>query len=327
MIQYRNVMQSNQKTNLIDVTGLTKYKQLYDAYLAGELAKKANTTHTHAATEIIEDDTHKFFTLLERTKLSGIAENANNYVHPEKHDASVITETSEKKFVSDTQISRWNDTYTKSEVDNKMATVTSGLTWRGSFQTIEELNQVEDPQDGWFAIVVNDPSTEMKNILFVYESAEPAGWKKLGEILAPGIVTEDTDGLMSAAMYKEHKKYGSDISSLQGTVEDFKTGVGLPVSSSEKAGLVKIGANVNVAEDGTISVAAPYVHPSKHQPNEIAETSEKNFVSDTQINTWTNDTYRKSEVYTKGEADSAINSAVTQATVVASDEEIASLFA
>lgn len=58
MIQYRNVMQSNQKTNLIDVTGLTKYKQLYDAYLAGELAKKANTTHTHAATEIIEDDTH-----------------------------------------------------------------------------------------------------------------------------------------------------------------------------------------------------------------------------------------------------------------------------
>ena len=131
---------------------------------------------------------------------------------------------------------------------------------------------------------------------------------------------------MSAAMYKEHKKYGSDISSLQGTVEDFKTGVGLPVSSSKKAGLVKIGANVNVAEDGTISVAAPYVHPSKHQPNEIAETSEKKFVSDTQISRW-NDTYRKSEVYTKGEADSAINSAVTQATVVASDEEIASLFA
>lgn len=327
MTRYRNTAKlSLEKTNLIDITALTKYKQLYDAYLATELGKKANSTHTHNATDIIEDDTHKFFTLLERTKLAGIAENANNYVHPEHHTPDVITETSEKKFVSETQINRWNDTYTKSEVDGKLTTLTSGLTWRGSFQTIEELNQVEDPEDGWFAIVVNDPSTEMKNILYVYETAEPAGWKKLGEILSPGIVSDDTDGLMSSAMYKEHKNYRVEINSLQGTVEGFKTGTGLPVSSTSQVGLVKIGANVNVTADGTISVHAPYVHPESHDASMITENTNKRFVSDSQINTWTNDTYRKSEVYTKSEANSAITSAVTEATVVASDEEIESLF-
>lgn len=35
-----------------------------------------------AATDITEDSTHKFITDTEKTKLSGIAENANNYVLP-----------------------------------------------------------------------------------------------------------------------------------------------------------------------------------------------------------------------------------------------------
>lgn len=44
----------------------------------------------------------------DKTKLDGIAASANNYVHPSKHDASVITETEEKRFVSDTEKATWN---------------------------------------------------------------------------------------------------------------------------------------------------------------------------------------------------------------------------
>lgn len=37
----------------------------------------------------------------EKDKLAGIAENANNYVHPESHPASMITEEAGKRFMKD----------------------------------------------------------------------------------------------------------------------------------------------------------------------------------------------------------------------------------
>ncbi len=48
------------------------------------------------------------YTVAEKTKLAGIAENANNYAHPSTHDASMITELSTKRFVSDTEKATWN---------------------------------------------------------------------------------------------------------------------------------------------------------------------------------------------------------------------------
>ncbi len=55
------------------------------------LATKASLNHNHSASAITETDSQKIMTAAERTKLSGIAENANNYIHPENHPASMIT--------------------------------------------------------------------------------------------------------------------------------------------------------------------------------------------------------------------------------------------
>ena len=49
------------------------------------------------------------FTEEEKTKLSGIADGANNYVHPDKHDATIITEDTTHRFVTDDEKSEWND--------------------------------------------------------------------------------------------------------------------------------------------------------------------------------------------------------------------------
>ena len=68
--------------------------------LADALSGKANTnhthnyaaaTHTHTLDSISETTTKKVMTATEREKLSGIAENANNYTHPASHAASMIT--------------------------------------------------------------------------------------------------------------------------------------------------------------------------------------------------------------------------------------------
>ena len=50
----------------------------------------------------------------EKTKLAGIAENANNYVHPSSHAASMITQDSTHRFMTDTEKSTWNSKFDSS---------------------------------------------------------------------------------------------------------------------------------------------------------------------------------------------------------------------
>lgn len=61
--------------------------------LNGIAANANNYSHpaSHPASMITETDSLKVMTAAERTKLDGIAENANNYVHPSTHAASMIT--------------------------------------------------------------------------------------------------------------------------------------------------------------------------------------------------------------------------------------------
>ncbi|WP_217694098.1 hypothetical protein [Alkalihalophilus pseudofirmus] len=48
------------------------------------------------------------YTSAEKTKLSGIASNANNYTHPSTHPASMITESTTRRFTSDNEKETWN---------------------------------------------------------------------------------------------------------------------------------------------------------------------------------------------------------------------------
>lgn len=48
------------------------------------------------------------FTSAEKTKLTGIATGANNYVHPANHPASIITQDASNRFVTDAEKATWN---------------------------------------------------------------------------------------------------------------------------------------------------------------------------------------------------------------------------
>ena len=63
----------------------------------------------------------------DKSKLDGIATNANNYTHPTSHPATIITESTSKRFVSDTEKASWNTvtnkadkTYTDTELEKKV---------------------------------------------------------------------------------------------------------------------------------------------------------------------------------------------------------------
>lgn len=212
------------------------------------------------------------------------------------HAPSDIQETAEKRFVSDTEKTRWNDTYTKAQTDEKLKTAVGGLAFKGTFGTLADLPSAEEAQDGWFAIVVNEPTAKGKNVLVIFESTTKE-WKQLGDLLVPGVATESVDGLMGKDMVKALNKAGVDIAGL-------KDGSLLPKASSTQIGAVKIGANIQVAEDGTISTHAPYVHPETHAAAMIVEDESHRFVSDA-------DKAAYADKYTKAETDGKITEAIT----------------
>lgn len=49
------------------------------------------------------------YTDAEKEKLDGVAVRANNYVHPSTHEASMITQDSTHRFVSDIEKASWDD--------------------------------------------------------------------------------------------------------------------------------------------------------------------------------------------------------------------------
>ncbi len=77
------------------------------------------SAHSHNLDEITETEGKKIMTAEERTKLEGIEPGANKYIHPETHPASMIIETSSKRFVSDTEKANWNAKETPSGAQAK----------------------------------------------------------------------------------------------------------------------------------------------------------------------------------------------------------------
>ena len=63
-------------------------------------------THTHA---VASTSTDGLMSASDKVKLTGISPEANNYTHPDKHEASIITQDSTHLFVTQTEKNTWND--------------------------------------------------------------------------------------------------------------------------------------------------------------------------------------------------------------------------
>lgn len=67
------------------------------------------------------------YTTLEKSKLSGIAEKANNYLHPASHPANMIEQDATHRFVSDNEKTSWNDANSKKHTHSNKS-VLDGIT-------------------------------------------------------------------------------------------------------------------------------------------------------------------------------------------------------
>ena len=69
------------------------------------LGGKSDSGHAHGAATT---SAAGFMSAADKTKLDGVAENANNYTHPASHPASIITQDANNRFVTDAEKAAWN---------------------------------------------------------------------------------------------------------------------------------------------------------------------------------------------------------------------------
>ena len=75
-------------------------------YLLNRTGAEVDNILSSAESHVVDDSKH--ITSEERSKLAGIAEGANNYTHPDTHAATMITEDSTHRFVTDAEKAAWN---------------------------------------------------------------------------------------------------------------------------------------------------------------------------------------------------------------------------
>ena len=216
------------------------------------------------------------YTRAEKTKLAGIEDNANAYTHPATHPASMITETSEKRFVSDTEKAAWNAKATESFVTEAIANAQlnggqggsvdlSGYVTTTALNTA--LNEKVDKVSGK-SLSTNDYTNAEKTKLagieanannYSHPSSHPAS-----------IITETsekrfvTDNEKATWNNKVDKISGKGLSTNDYTTE-------------EKNKLQGIAVNAN-----------NYMHPDKHPASIITESTTQQFVTAAQKTEWSN---------------------------------------
>ncbi|OBZ08592.1 hypothetical protein [Bacillus sp. FJAT-26390] len=84
-------------TDVVDIADLNGNADILDTAVSSKVDKVAGK-------QLSTED----YTTAEKTKLSGVAAGANNYVHPANHPASIITQDASNRFVTDTEKAAWN---------------------------------------------------------------------------------------------------------------------------------------------------------------------------------------------------------------------------
>lgn len=122
------------------------------------------------------------------------------------------------------------------------------------------------------------------------------------KIAAIPVATNKVNGLMSSAMVQGHEALAQDMAEAKKTITDIKDNgnINYHIASATKLGAVKIGANINVTEDGTISTHAPYQLPSTLPGSMITEDATHRWTTDVEKQGW-------ADKYTKAEVDNKFN--------------------
>ena len=99
---------------------------------------KSSTGHTHAAATTTAAG---FLSAADKRKLNGVDENANNYTHPSTHPATMISQDTTHRFVTDAEKQAWDALYAQlvAYTDGAIADLIGGAP-----ATLDTLKEIAD---------------------------------------------------------------------------------------------------------------------------------------------------------------------------------------
>lgn len=87
-----------------------------------------NAWNAKASTAVATQTANGLMSKTDKAKLDGIASNANNYIHPSTHPATIITEDTTHRFITDVERTAWNALIQKvADLEKKQATMQAKL--------------------------------------------------------------------------------------------------------------------------------------------------------------------------------------------------------
>ena len=241
-----------------------------------------NTWNAKASTAVATTSANGLMSSADKTKLDGVAANANNYSHPATHPATMIDEDATHRFVTDTEKATWN-----SKASTAVATTSAnGLMSSGDKSKLDGIasgaNNYSHPTGDGNLHVPATGTTSNGKFLKAGATAGSASWQT--------ILTGDVSGLQALLDAKADASHGHSLAT--SSVNGF-------MSSGDKSKL-----------DGIAAGANNYTHPSSHPPSIIAQDSSNRFVTDAEKSSWN---AKETTSGAQAKADAATNAAVAWA--------------
>ncbi len=196
------------------------------------------------------------YTTTDKNKLAGIQVGANKYVHPNKHSASIITQSATHRFTTDQEKAYWNglESLLKAYSDAATAGIVSSAP-----ETLNNLNKL--------AQALND-DPDFANTIYnhINNKVDKVSGKKLSSNDYTTAEKNKLAGIDTGAnKYIHPTTHSLDIIT---ETSDKKV-----MTNAERDKLSNIENNAN-----------KYIHPSTHNLNQITETSTKKVMTSSERN-------------------------------------------
>ena len=230
-----------------------------------------STWNGKAETDVATSGADGLMAASDKSKLDGVEANANDYSHPGSHPATMITEDSSNRFVSDSEKSTWNGKLDKAggTVTGDL-TVSGDMTINGTTTSIDTTNlEIEDN-----VVVLNKnqtgtPPTTLRSGIEVERGDADNVKMQFNELSDKWEVTEDgtnfhdvakeddarflTSGQKTAATREATSSQNGLMSSAYGSkldgVATNANNYSLPTANGSTKGGVKVGSSLNISSE------------------------------------------------------------------------------
>ena len=227
----------------------------------------------------------------DKVKLDGIETGANKYIHPSTHAASIITQDSTHRFVTDTEKSAWNNKpNTKADiglgnVTNDAQVKRTEMGVANGVATLDNIGKVPSSQlpsyvDDVIEVsnIASAPTTGETGKIYI-DLSNNKTYRWSGSAYA--VISETLAlGETSSTAYAEDKgKANAD------EITKIKNGTTIVPKATDATTVTGFTVGVNVPANAKFTDTV-YTHPSTHPATMITEDTSHRFVTDTEKSTW-----------------------------------------